>query len=115
MNRGAVVAIAVILALVIAGVWYQALFSGGGPTSTMSSSFSLLWKGPGFPAGPPIVTGDIVWVVDTSNGWLHGFEAKTGTEVFSAQTGPVTRFTTPSTASGWVIVAAGNKVYAFHL
>jgi len=83
--------------------------------NTTSSLFSLLWKGPGFPAGPPIVTGDIVWVVDTSNGRLHGFEAKTGTEVFSAQTGPVTMFTTPSTASGWVIVAAGNKVCAFHL
>ena len=83
--------------------------------NTTSDSFSVLWRGPNYSAGPPIVTGDIVWVVDTSNGWLHGFEAKTGTPVFSAQTGQVTRFTTPSAASGWVIVAAENEVYSFHL
>jgi outer membrane protein assembly factor BamB len=83
--------------------------------NTMSHSFSVLWRGPGLSVGPPIVTGDVVWVVDTSNGQLHGYDVHTGTLDFSAQTSQVTRFTTPSTASGWVIVAAGDEVYSFLL
>lgn len=80
-----------------------------------SNSFSVLWRGPSYSAGPPIVTGSVIWVVDTSNGWLHGYEVHTGSPVYSAPTGRVTRFTTPTTASGWVIVAAGNELYSFHL
>ena len=83
--------------------------------NTTSAAFSVLWQGPDYPAGPPIVTGSVVWTMDTSNGWLHGYQVDTGAPVFSTQTGGVTRFTTPSAGEGRVIVAAGSEVFAFLL
>ena len=83
--------------------------------NTTSYSFSVLWRGPSYPAGPPIVTGGEVWVVDTSSGELFGYSVHNGSQIYSAPTGSVTRFTTPSTSGGWVLVAAGDEVYSFLL
>jgi outer membrane protein assembly factor BamB len=79
------------------------------------SSFTVAWRGPSFPAGPPVVTGNVVWTLDTSTGTLHGFDATTGNARFSLSTSEVTRFTTPMSAYGELFVAAGNEVYSFEL
>jgi outer membrane protein assembly factor BamB len=79
------------------------------------SSFSVAWAGPSFPSGPPVVTGNVVWALDTSSGTLHGFDAANGSAFFSFSVGGVTRFTTPMFAYGQVFVAAGNSVYSFAL
>jgi len=80
-----------------------------------SGSFHTLWRSPSFSAGPPIVTGGVVWTLDTSNGTLRGYNANTGAEQFSFNTGGVTRFTTPSTGDGMVYVAAGTEVFSFRI
>jgi outer membrane protein assembly factor BamB len=83
--------------------------------SLSPNSFQVLWRSPGFPSGPPIVTGNVVWALDTSSGTLHGYDVKTGTSLFSLSTGSVTRFTTPATGDGQVFVAAGSKIFAFQI
>jgi outer membrane protein assembly factor BamB len=81
--------------------------------SLAPDSFEVLWRSPNFPAGPPIVTGNVVWVLDTSNGTLHGYNANTGEGLLTFSTGPVTRFTTPSTGDARVFVAAGSRIFSF--
>ena len=76
-------------------------------------SFKVAWQGQSFSAGPPIVTGSIVWTVDASSGTLHGYAVSNGAEQFSFNTGQVTRFTTPAFGDGRVFVAAGTQVFAF--
>jgi len=71
------------------------------------------WKAPGFQAGPPIVTGGVVWSVDTSSGRLLGFAASDGSQLFSFDVGASTRFCTPAAGAGAVYVAPGDIVYAF--
>jgi outer membrane protein assembly factor BamB len=78
-------------------------------------SFTTAWRAPSFPAGPPIVTGNVVWTLDVSTGMLHGFDVTTGKALFSFNTGQVTRFTTPMSAYGELFVAAGDAVYSFTL
>lgn len=83
--------------------------------SVTGSSFTMAWRGPAFSAGPPVVTGNIVWTLDVSSGTLHGLDLKTGNELFSFGTAQVTHFTTPTYAYGELFVAAGDSVYSFGL
>jgi outer membrane protein assembly factor BamB len=83
--------------------------------SVLGSSFSVAWKGPSFPAGPPVVTGNVVWTLDTSNGTVHGYNVSTGHELFTFNTGDVTRFSTLTYAYGELFVGAGNAIYSFDL
>ena len=81
--------------------------------SVTDSSFRVLWKSADFPSGPPVVTGGVVWSLDTSNGTLRGYAVSSGASLFRFGTGDVTRFTTPSAGDGRVFVAAGSAVFAF--
>ncbi|MDA4125599.1 MAG: PQQ-binding-like beta-propeller repeat protein [Thaumarchaeota archaeon] len=83
--------------------------------SLSPNTFQVLWRSPGFPSGPPIVTGNVVWALDTSSGILHGYDVKSGTSLFSLSTGQVTRFTTPATGDGRLFVGAGSKIFAFQI
>ena len=83
--------------------------------SLSGSKFSVAWRGPSFPSGPPVVTGDVVWVLDTSGGTLHGFDAATGGSLYSFHVGGVTRFSTPAFAYGEILVVAGDTVHSFVL
>ena len=80
-----------------------------------SNSFQIVWKDSGFPAGPPIVTGNVVWALDTSSGALNGYNASTGATLFTFNVGGATRFTTPSVGDGSMFVAAGEYLYSFQL
>jgi len=80
-----------------------------------SNSFQVLWKDTNFPAGPPIVTGNVVWALDTSAGALNGYNATTGASLFTFNVGGVTRFTTPSVGDGSIFVAAAEYLYSFQL
>jgi outer membrane protein assembly factor BamB len=79
------------------------------------AAFTVSWRGPSFPAGPPIVTGNVVWTTDTSSGTLYGFDAMSGTELYSFSVGHVTRFTTPLSGGGQLIIGAGDVVLSFGL
>jgi outer membrane protein assembly factor BamB len=83
--------------------------------STTASSFSVLWRTASYPAGPPVVTGGVVWAMDTTDGTLRGYDTQTGAVLFQFHTGGVTRFTTPSVGDGRLFVAAEDEVYSFSL
>ncbi|MDA4129089.1 MAG: PQQ-binding-like beta-propeller repeat protein [Thaumarchaeota archaeon] len=77
------------------------------------SAFTLAWKGSGFNAGPPVVTGNWVWSVDVGSGTIHAFNITDGKELYSHGLGSVTRFTTPASGEGRLFVAAGNEIVSF--
>jgi outer membrane protein assembly factor BamB len=79
------------------------------------STFNQAWAGPNFPAGPPVVTGNVVWTVDVSSGNLYGLDATSGSKIFSFSTASVTHFTTPAVGPGFIYVAAGSQLFAFQI
>jgi hypothetical protein len=80
-----------------------------------ASNFTVEWQTTGFDAGAPIVTGDIVWGLDTSSAKLLGFNYSTGQQVFSFPLAGVDHFSTPAAAPGALFVAGGNLLYSFGL
>jgi hypothetical protein len=79
-------------------------------------SFQAAWQKSGFGAGPPIVTGNVVWVVDVSSGVLRGFDAGSGQDLYTFQLGAgTTRFTTPSIGDGRLFVATLYQVVSFQM
>ena len=80
-----------------------------------SSSFSVTWRSPSFDAGPPVVTGGIVWSVDISKGVLGGFSVSTGHEAFSFSLGSVVNFCPLSAGDGRIFVPSSGRIVAFSL
>src|SRR3954451_22593954 len=75
------------------------------------NSFSTAWQA-GSSAGPPIVSGGVVWTIATG-GTLHGYSPDTGAEVASADLGSVTHFATPAAGGGRLFAPADTQVIAF--
>jgi outer membrane protein assembly factor BamB len=80
-----------------------------------TSNFSVTWHAGSFDAGPPIVTGSVVWTVDLSSAELMGFNLTTGAPLFSEPLGAVDHFITPTASPGSIIVGAGDQLLAFSL
>jgi outer membrane protein assembly factor BamB len=80
-----------------------------------SDSFSSVWATNSFNAGPPIVTGGVVWTIDIDSATLYGFSATTGTQLYSFPLGSVAHFCTPSAGDGSVFVGANDRVASFLL
>lgn len=75
----------------------------------------MLWRGPSFAPGPPILSGGLVWTVDRG-GTLHALNPTSGNEVFQAYLGtPVTHFPSLASANGRLVVPAGAAVTTFLL
>jgi PQQ-like domain len=70
-------------------------------------SFSIAWSSQAFHPGPPIVSGGVVWAVDTNSGTLYGFDATTGAFRFSAGVGSQTHFSSPTAGQGRIFLADG--------
>jgi hypothetical protein len=87
----------------------KALQLGPGP------SFTTAWSSPTFHPGAPIVSGGVIWAVDTNAGTLHGLDPTNGTFKFTATIGSQTHFSTPAAGQGRIYVADGNagQVRAF--
>ena len=77
-----------------------------------ASNFTVGWKTDGFVAGSPIVTGNVVWVPDISDGTLRGYDVTTGTQQFSLLIGSFVDFCSPSAGNGMLFVAAGTELYS---
>ena len=80
-----------------------------------NGTFSTILEIKGLNAGPPIVTGGVVWTVDTGSATLFGLSVATGHEDYNFSLGSVEHFTTPAAGDGQVFVAAGDKVMSFVL
>jgi outer membrane protein assembly factor BamB len=80
-----------------------------------SGSFSTAWTTDSFDAGPPIVTGGVVWSIDIGSSTLYGFSTATGDRIYSFPLSGVVHFCTPSAGDGRVFVGADDHVVAFLL
>ena len=80
-----------------------------------STYFSTKLVVSGFDAGPPTVTGGVVWTVDQNTGVLYGLSAATGHEAYAYKLGSVEHFTSPAAANGQLFVAAADQVVALDL
>jgi outer membrane protein assembly factor BamB len=80
---------------------------------TSGPAFTVAWRASGFQAGPPILAGGAVWTVDFDTGDLLAFDARNGSQVFSASIGSVAHFTAPAAGAGRLYVAATDHVIAF--
>jgi outer membrane protein assembly factor BamB len=78
-----------------------------------SSSFTSDWATNSFDAGPPIVTGGVVWSIDIQSAMLYGFSASTGSRLYSFPLGSVVHFCSPSAGDGAVFVGASDHIDAF--
>ncbi len=80
-----------------------------------ASNLTAAWSATGFDAGSPIVTGNIVWVVDIGSATLRGLNLTDGTQVYSFALGGAEHFISPTAGPDGVVVAGGNEVYSFAL
>jgi len=87
----------------------KALKLGAGP------SFTRAWSSAAFHPGAPIVSGGILWAIDTNSNTLYGLDPGTGATRFTAGLGAQTHFSTPSAGQGRVFSADGvsDQVRAF--
>jgi IPT/TIG domain/PQQ-like domain len=83
-------------------------------TTGATPSFAQQWAGPNFFAGPPIVSGGIVWDVATMAGTLYGFDALTGTQKFSVSVSGLTHFATPAASAGRLFMPTGSQITTFY-
>jgi outer membrane protein assembly factor BamB len=81
--------------------------------TTSDTSFATGWTAAIDEPGPPIVAGQLVWVLEVGDGVLHAFDRATGKPKFDADVGSVTHFSAPAAGHGRVVVAAGGRVHAF--
>lgn len=81
--------------------------------SVGSGRFGVAWTASGTSPGPPIVTGNVVWALDTSAGTLHGYDIQTGHQLFTFTLKPVNRFTSLASAGGRLFVVSDKTVYAY--
>jgi hypothetical protein len=79
------------------------------------TSFSVAWQTVSFDSGSPIVTGDVVWAVNTSTGDLLGFSLTTGAELFDVALDSADHFISPTAAPGSVFVADGSELFAINV
>ncbi len=77
--------------------------------------FTTAWRTSSFFAGPPVVTGGIVWTLDRDSGALLGYSTSTGHQAYSFPVGSVVHFVGPAAGDGRVFVTAGDKVVSFLL
>jgi len=78
-------------------------------------AFTTAWTTLGFDAGPPIVTGGVVWTVDISSATLLGYSVSSGTQAYSFPLGSVVHFTGPASGDGRIFVAATDRIMSFAL
>jgi outer membrane protein assembly factor BamB len=81
-----------------------------------SAGFSVVWQGPQFSAGAPLVTDDAVWTLDDQTTSLYALDLRTGNVLFREAAGQATNpphFLSPSAAAGRVFHSRGNVVVAF--
>ena len=77
------------------------------------NSFSVAWRGPGGRAGPPIVSGGLVWSLSSTT--AYAFSATTGAIAYQAAVSGVATFATPSSGNGQVFVASNGGIRSFVL
>ena len=77
-------------------------------------SFTVVWRGPNFVAGPPIIAGNAVWDVDASGGWIYALSVSSGQVLFQDRIGSLpTHFNSLSAGDGQIFVSANRQLLAY--
>jgi hypothetical protein len=76
-------------------------------------SFTVVWRGPDFVPGPPVITGSVVWTVDTRNGVIHALGLGNGRALFQDEIGSVTHFTSLGVGDGRIFVSGNRRAMAY--
>jgi outer membrane protein assembly factor BamB len=77
--------------------------------------FTVAWRGPSWPAGPPVVGGQAVFTVDEANASLVVLSATDGRTIAVRPLPAAVPFDAPTLAPDLVLVPAGTAVLAFSL
>jgi len=80
-----------------------------------NGAFTTAWHTSSFFAGPPVVTGGVVWTVDRGSATLQGYSVSTGHKAYSFPLGSVVHFVGPAAGEGRVFVTATDRVMSFLL
>ena len=76
--------------------------------------FTVVWRGPPYLAGPPIIAGNAVWDVDVSAGSIYAFNVTSGGTLFQNAIGSLpTHFNSLSAGDGQIFVSANRQVLAY--
>ena len=78
-------------------------------------SFSVLWHGPQFNAGAPVLTETAIWTLDDSSATLYALNPQDGSVLWQAPTQPVSNpphFLTPAAANGHLFYSRGTTIVA---
>ncbi len=94
-----------------ASIVYVPCINGLHALRVSGNSFSEVWH-TGTSAGPPILSGGIVWSID-NDAVLHGYSPTNGGPVANVDLGSVTHFPTPAAGGGRLFVPADSQVIAF--
>jgi outer membrane protein assembly factor BamB len=74
--------------------------------------FSVAWRGPATPAGTPVVSGGVVWLMSL-NGEVLGLDPATGRTRFHSQENAAGSFPALTAAGGQLFVPSGAAVVAY--
>jgi len=80
-----------------------------------ATNFTETWQSANFDAGSPIVTGNVVWVVNISTADLLGLSLASGALLFAFPLGSVDHFVSATATPDRVLVAGGSELYSFSL
>jgi outer membrane protein assembly factor BamB len=80
-----------------------------------NGAFTTVWHTSSFFAGPPVVTGGVVWTVDRDSATLQGYSVSTGHLAYSFPLGSVVHFVGPAAGEGRVFVTSTDRVMSFVL
>jgi outer membrane protein assembly factor BamB len=80
-----------------------------------NGAFTTVWRTSSFFAGPPVVTGGVVWTVSRDSSTLQGYSVSTGHKAYSFPLGSVVHFVGPAAGEGRVFVTAADRVMSFLL
>jgi outer membrane protein assembly factor BamB len=81
--------------------------------SVGDNAFTTTWTANIDSPGPPIVVGDLVWVLDVSSGKVYALDKSSGQQVFTDDVGSLTHFSSPAAGAGLVVVGGGRKIEAY--
>jgi outer membrane protein assembly factor BamB len=79
---------------------------------SVGSTIDVLWHARNPVLGSPIVSAGAVWAIEPGSGTLFALSPADGHELFSTGLGTAMHFSTPAATDGFVVVPAGQKVFA---
>jgi outer membrane protein assembly factor BamB len=95
---------------------YVACRDGLYAVRVQAQAFNVVWRGPQFSAGAPLITDDAVWTLDDGTSSLYALNPQDGNVVFRAPAGQGSNpphFLTPSAAGGRIFHSRGKTVAAY--